>query len=462
LKIISVALAIMLISSAYILPQGIDLRDTTNQYDYIIITVPEFVQACQAFKQHKEDIRHFSVLLVDTTQIYNQFNSDTTGEDNIRDFISYAGTYWRNPKPKYILLVGNRSKIPSFPMYNIYLLWTDFYYTQNIYDQNTDDKDFEVGRVPAQTQQEIYNYFNKVINYEASEDSILSNNAILWAQHDVQFGFEEAAGTLADQFPENINFTIFSSDTSEMNFGNKDSVINHVNNSGISTLWLIGHTYNDSFISNDFFNINDISSLTNQSNYFISVLFSQYQSDDSTTNMQDEMLLSSAAALGGIAVTGPTWWPTIMSHYYAMQRQLYSSTHNSFGSVLDSDYIYYHDDTSMLLNIWGDPSLILRYSTVTSVKQENQSANLNYALEQNYPNPFNPVTTIEYELPARSFMTLKIYNLLGQVVKTLISGIENSGKHQVKFDAANLPSGVYFYRIEAGNFVQTKKLILLK
>jgi hypothetical protein len=84
------------------------------------------------------------------------------------------------------------------------------------------------------------------------------------------------------------------------------------------------------------------------------------------------------------------------------------------------------------------------------------------ALQQNYPNPFNPSTTIQYALPFRSHITLAVYNTLGQIVKELVNGEMGAGFHSVEFAAKGLPSGVYFYRMRAGDFVQTKRLLVLK
>ena len=95
----------------------------------------------------------------------------------------------------------------------------------------------------------------------------------------------------------------------------------------------------------------------------------------------------------------------------------------------------------------------------TSVKEMPTSY---YSLEQNYPNPFNPTTTITYQLPKSENIKLKIYNLLGEEVKTLVEDNEVAGIYHVKFDGSNFASGVYFYRLRAGNFVDTKKLILMK
>ena len=83
-------------------------------------------------------------------------------------------------------------------------------------------------------------------------------------------------------------------------------------------------------------------------------------------------------------------------------------------------------------------------------------------LFQNYPNPFNPATTIRYGLPARSHVTLSVFNTLGQRVSTLVDDVEDAGYHDVRFDGMGLASGVYFYRLQAKDFVATKKLLLTK
>jgi len=83
-------------------------------------------------------------------------------------------------------------------------------------------------------------------------------------------------------------------------------------------------------------------------------------------------------------------------------------------------------------------------------------------LVNNYPNPFNPATTIEYSLPVSGEVSLLVYNIKGEQVANLYSGVQSAGEHQIKWDASNAASGLYFYRLRAGDFVSTKKMVLLK
>jgi hypothetical protein len=85
-----------------------------------------------------------------------------------------------------------------------------------------------------------------------------------------------------------------------------------------------------------------------------------------------------------------------------------------------------------------------------------------FRLEQNYPNPFNPRTTIHFQLPSKSHVTLRVYDILGQELETLINEEREAGMYILQYDGLNLTSGIYFYRLQAGSYSETKKLILLK
>jgi hypothetical protein len=112
-------------------------------------------------------------------------------------------------------------------------------------------------------------------------------------------------------------------------------------------------------------------------------------------------------------------------------------------------------------DIWIDQVQLVKDSTVTGILGNGQRPDV-FALEQNYPNPFNPSTKINFTLGKISNVKLTVYNLLGQKVATLLENRMEAGAHSVVFDAARFASGVYFYRIEAGDFTMSKKMLLLK
>jgi hypothetical protein len=104
-----------------------------------------------------------------------------------------------------------------------------------------------------------------------------------------------------------------------------------------------------------------------------------------------------------------------------------------------------------------------RYQFVpTSVAENKGDVPVGFSLRQNYPNPFNPSTTIRYGLPRACDVALTVFNALGEQVATLVQGEQDAGDHEVVFDASGLASGVYLYRLQAGDFLQSRRILLLK
>ncbi len=99
---------------------------------------------------------------------------------------------------------------------------------------------------------------------------------------------------------------------------------------------------------------------------------------------------------------------------------------------------------------------------VTAISPDGPLLPVRFELFQNYPNPFNPVTTISYALPQASRVRLNIFDIIGRRVAVLVDEDKAAGEYKLQFDASTLPSSVYFYRIAAGSFVQTKRMLLLK
>lgn len=141
------------------------------------------------------------------------------------------------------------------------------------------------------------------------------------------------------------------------------------------------------------------------------------------------------------------------------------------GAVLsDNDYRIAGTLGQPFIGVAENPSNVNRVGfwyqatnmAITDIEQTSSSVPKEYLLEQNYPNPFNPATTIQFALPQRSNVTLKLFDILGREVAILVDEELEPGVHKVVFDSKDLASGVYFYRIQAKQFVRTKKLMLLK
>jgi len=130
-------------------------------------------------------------------------------------------------------------------------------------------------------------------------------------------------------------------------------------------------------------------------------------------------------------------------------------------TITDSLGITYYGGEGGEQNLAGAIINNIQYGNLVHVKIPTEIPS-NFYLAQNYPNPFNPATTINYSLPKSSFVTIKIYDILGRDVTTLVNENKPIGNYSIQLNASKLVSGVYFYRMTAEDFVQTKKLILLK
>ena len=140
----------------------------------------------------------------------------------------------------------------------------------------------------------------------------------------------------------------------------------------------------------------------------------------------------------------------------------YTSTIDNFpiGSLIWDDVKF-----ANFSSVTDYQEVIARYvalgGMMTGVREGSGSADV-FNLSQNYPNPFNPSTTIKFELPKASNVNLTVYDVLGREVSVLVDGTKGAGTYETKFDGSGLASGVYFYRLQAGSFVSTKRLLLLR
>lgn len=178
-----------------------------------------------------------------------------------------------------------------------------------------------------------------------------------------------------------------------------------------------------------------------------------------------------------ISNTGVSWLEFVLDHPFA-----YDNTKSLMvqlehrGATGSATYVQAHtqvtgkkrtySNTSSPFGVQGQDGWILNCGIVLTTTGTNPITNSKipskYNLEQNYPNPFNPETQINFDIPKEGFVTLKVYDIVGKEVATLVNENKTAGSYTVNFDASKFGNGTYFYRLDVNGFVQTKKMVLIK
>jgi hypothetical protein len=248
-----------------------------------------------------------------------------------------------------------------------------------------------------------------------------------------------------------------------MYYGNKDSIINYINTTGTGSVFFVGHSNDSVFTHEKLFTLNDINSINNGEKYFfVNFLGKNSFSDLSSTSLIDQMLFKKDGAVAGFNTVGMVFaleGSDLIGDYI---KYLYSTPHLTLGEVVDLVLNNSSYSQKIQYNIFGDPSIKLKYDISAGVNPHVSLMPKQYKLEHNYPNPFNPSTTIGFNIPMDDIVQLKVYDVLGNLVSTLVNGPVKAGRHEIKFNGKDLSSGIYFYSLKATNFQQTYKMVLIK
>ena len=150
----------------------------------------------------------------------------------------------------------------------------------------------------------------------------------------------------------------------------------------------------------------------------------------------------------------------ILGSFIAPEAKVVMKKEVIFSGSISAKEIKVNKDTDFKFH--SIPDSVDKGGNTTGAREEQHELPENFLLSQNYPNPFNPLTTISYSVPELSFVTLKVYDVLGNEIATLVNKENSVGSYTVEFDATTLPSGIFFYKLQAGDFVETKKMVLMK
>jgi hypothetical protein len=179
--------------------------------------------------------------------------------------------------------------------------------------------------------------------------------------------------------------------------------------------------------------------------------------------------------MNDVYVTGSSGGSTSGTDYLTIEYDpdgnvLWSDRYNGLPvSAYDQANAMYIDESNNIYVTGGSDGqgtyqdyLTIKYSRVTAVNGQPYGVPSSYLLSQNYPNPFNPSTTISYSIPVEGFVRLKLYDILGREVQTLVQEVQNAGNYKLELLGKDLASGIYFYRMQAGSFVETKKMLVVR
>jgi hypothetical protein len=191
-----------------------------------------------------------------------------------------------------------------------------------------------------------------------------------------------------------------------------------------------------------------------------------------STNNGNSWAVINSGMTNPYVLTNPSIWSLAVSGiniFAGTSLGVFLSTDNgtnwnaiNYGLPITDVYALMVSDNNLFAGVWL--GVWRRPLTAMPVSVENESSRIPMTsiLNQNYPNPFNPSTTITFSLSTKSFVSLKVYDLLGREVATLVSEVLSTGAYTRQWNAAKMSSGIYFYRLQAGLYTETKKLILLR
>ncbi len=251
-----------------------------------------------------------------------------------------------------------------------------------------------------------------------------------------------------------IKIFSFASDTPEMVEGN-DYTVTGTTDSFHGQLELVPQTLPDDIIDNGVSTVPDAVELT------IQTLLDDAEKYESMLVTVNDAMLNDATPWAFSGGSGATFYINDGSTTDSLALRIDADT-----DVMDATEPTWPENITGLVTQFDAYQLLPRrltdFDPSTGVGDENNTLPKTYTLDQNYPNPFNPTTTIKFSLPQNGFVTLKIYDMLGREVATLVNREMQASYQTVEFDASHLASGVYVYRLKVNNFISAKKLMLMK
>lgn len=448
------------------------LKVPENQADYLIIMDDKFAEPLSKLIDFRTS-QGLNLKLVDIDDVYSEFKDTLSNQETVREFVSYALENWQEPKPKYLLLAGDTEIIPSYIVkssfadtdYDEDSVAIDEFFGINKY-QEDEILDIAVGRFPVKTPGEMQNIVDKTIRVE---DTLAQSNYPL----DVLLLADGADldGSIFLAQSQNLREDLFQNYDSELIYFNdplntriKKDTLFQLLNSGSFFLNYFGHGRSDIWSRSNILSIDDISRFTGElpATFLSSACKQNFNITADSVIVEKLLKMEQGGIVSAVVSSGLNYAGNGYNFVSSFYDKIFSNPELTMGEIFLKVKEAKTNDIDKRMTLLGDPALKLPLDLILGTDEPASDIPESFALAQNYPNPFNPTTMIVFRIPKSAKVELKIYDLIGKEAATLVNETIPAGEHEVIFNANKLSSGVYFYQLKAGEFIQTKKMLLLR
>lgn len=446
------------------------LADPANRADYVIITTEQFVPGLSPLAALRSSRNDYVVMTVLVDSITAQFHR-ASPDSAIRDFVVTMADRWEQPRPRFCLLAGAPGHVPSHKAPSPFsptfsedsVLIDQWFVTRDGAGRPYPAPLLALGRLPAWTLDDMQAMVSKTIAYEQASPGTWARRAVALADSsDMGLMEAEAAAyqeVLAPAWPDTVSVHLRPGSP----FYRTPAAFRALWGQECAFVSFVGHQNWQRF-SSWYFTATDAESLTVGTGLPV-CLFIGGQRFDHPDTISMAVALLRAHDRGAVCAVAPSGLMYLSSGSEFTQ-DLYGSLAGlrtepvgmAWKAALNARW----NEVDTRWTLLGDPALVVKRGDLAATRDLTPAVPAGFALLQNYPNPFNPSTMIRFAVPTVSFVTVRVYNTLGEEVATLVDGVQEAGLHEVRFDAARLATGVYLCRMQSGTFVEARKLLLVR
>ena len=461
----------------------VNLKSTDNQADYLVITTDNFSGHLDELLNLRES-QGLNIKTIITDSIYHQFGDTLSKQDAIKSFVSYALEYWSDPKPQYLLLVGDVEYVPSYKVQSQFhdtelnedSVSIDDQFAINMYE-NDHFPDIAIGRLPVTNNQELENIIEKISLFENNlkRENYTKDYLGLADFRNNEYIFEQIQKKLTENIlPDYYTYQRIDRRSESDYYGVKKDILK-ILEQGSLFLYYSGHGSPFIWADTSFLQVDDIESLDPNGLPVIFTAVACKQSFD----IPDSVTITEALIRKKDGGTVTSFAPSGLAYAYqgsqimeSFFKKLFDKPDQTIGNIIlqvkqEQSIGFAKDDITLRYTLLGDPALKFPSDIIAGIPEPDPDILTGFELFQNYPNPFNPKTTIRYSVGAihespLQKINLSIYNILGQKVVTLVEGLKSAGTYSVTWSPGDIPSGIYLIRLNSGRFTQTIRTLYIK